>query len=214
MKQYVAGIDTAKSQDYFALIILSIDDEKNVKLAWLNQWKQINYSDMIRKIDIILKKYHTRKVAIDATNESMFAEQLERLSHNVEAIKFTSESKQRMKDNLRTMLESKTLQLPNPKNVKNPDRKRLVATLKEQMENEAKIITPAGNVRYDHTGEHNDLLHALELAAWGARDILQNSGYIAVVSKKFRYEDDFLGSAAPYGARFIDRAVHWPGESI
>lgn len=219
MSQYVAGIDTAKSHDYFALIILSVDDEKHVKLAWLNQWRQINYSDMIWTIDALLKKYQTRKVAIDATNESMFAEQLERLNHNVEAIRFTSESKQRMKDNLRTMLDSKGLQLPNPTMIRNPERKRLVATLKEQMENEAKIITVAGNVRYEHTGEHNDLLHALELAAWAARDILQSVDHIVVASRKFTYghSDDEWGSGIPEHLQEWqagERAVYYPGEGI
>lgn len=88
------------------------------------------------------------------------------------------------------MLDSKTLQLPNPDKIRNQERRNLLITLKQQMENEAKIITPAGNVRYEHTGKHNDLLIALELACHAAKAFIEIPPAAGIAEWELKAGDD------------------------
>lgn len=191
--RYFAGIDLAKVEDYAALVILEEIKEKGskpkLKLKVIKQWK-VNYYDLLREVEGIIKRYEPAKIGVDSTNEKAFADYLERLHYPVNAIHFTHQNKGEMKDYTRMLIESRRLLLPDPRKMIFSNTKELVINLKEQMEAE-QMINSHGTIRYDHpSGKHNDLLVALELACHAAKPFIETPPPCTILQSKLDAGDD------------------------
>lgn len=99
---------------------------------------------------------HVRRAAIDATGLGMqLAEEAKERYRQVEGVQFTNEVKADLATTLRRAFEDRTVRVP------------IDDAIREDLHSVKRIVTPAGNIRYDaerEGGSHADRFWALALA--------------------------------------------------
>jgi len=174
---------------------MDIGRKKDLSVIWiLEKLGNVKYSRIVKimaktpfhiqeeVLSNILKHKNLRRCCIDSTGLGMqLAETAQRKfgQYRVEAVTFTNRVKEELAYNLRTNFEDRTVYIPSEHEIR------------EDLHSIRKIVTTAGNIRFDadksEASGHADRFWALALALHAAGG---NSGpiYIASRSKRDAYE--------------------------
>jgi phage FluMu gp28-like protein len=182
-----AGLDVGKEADKTALVVLRLQtvDEKRLRIcSYIETRPRTDSEALDAMVDRAFEKFELRKLCIDSTGLGSFpAERIQKRfgSSRVEPVTFTLNSKESMATALYTAFSDRSLLLPRtdagfpPK----PDDELpgnsggLAQQLRLDISSLQRIITTAGNVRYDapRTSKgHADSAWALALALHAAGD--------------------------------------------
>ena len=144
---HATGVDLARQQDY--TVITTFNARGCVVYYWRGQepWRQIQ-----KRVNDVYEEYEGA-VAVDATRDNKLVADLERDGVNVIPVRFTSQRKADLVENLVAAYESDEIELPDI----------------PQMRHEFKVFgydtTRAGNVRYSAPeGMHDDVVDSVALA--------------------------------------------------
>lgn len=156
-----AGLDIGRSADLTVLVVVRISPMGVAHVVHVECLKRTITSDLYRLAATALNQYRSRRLCVDATGMGSFpAEELERrYPHRVESVNFSLNSKEDLATGMYDRFSKMTVKLPSSERDLASD----VAALR-------RIITSAGNVRYDaaHTNKgHADRAWALALALHG-----------------------------------------------
>ena len=165
MRQYYAGLDLARIEDYTVLAIL--DD--NRQLVFADRFRRQDWSIQLQRIKAGLVKYDNPKLYVDSTGAGQPVYELLR-KEGVSALgySFTRQSKDALINNLALLLEQKQIVLPRPD---------LWTEGIEELEEFEYTITDNGNVTTGAAGSgHDDIVIALALAAWWNRPTRRKQG--------------------------------------
>lgn len=158
-----AGLDIGKDVDRTSLVIVCKDPKGVHWVITIQQKKRTVQKDLDDLVGLAFSDtFRCAKLCVDSTGMGAFpAEELARKwgKHRVEPVKFTQNSKEEMASTLYENFARSTIKIPQEQK----DLIKDIMTLR-------RIITPAGNVRYDapHTSSgHADSAWALALALIG-----------------------------------------------
>jgi hypothetical protein len=154
-QEYFAGLDLAKTEDYTVLVVLNRERE----VVHVDRFHRIDWSLQVARIHAALARYHDAQVYVDTTGagepvyESLCGEGCDALAYQ-----FTNRSKAALVDNLAILLERELLTLPKP---------QLWPEGIDELEGFQYSVTDTGNTRTAApSGQHDDCVVALALAAW------------------------------------------------
>jgi phage terminase large subunit-like protein len=150
---HATGVDLARQEDYTVITTLNAAGRVTYYNRLQAPWNQIQ-----NEVQQVYNQYEG-VVAIDATRDNKLVADLERAGVNIKPVKFTSQRKADLVENLVAAYEAGEVQVP--------DISQLVHELKV-FEYET---TRAGNLRYSAPeGMHDDCVDSLALAEDARRD--------------------------------------------
>lgn len=170
-----AGEDLAKVRDFSAYISLSIVDSV-AKLKRIHQWPHVDYSVVMKDTARFYREDRASAIHVDQGNSGEPIIEQYRLAYglNVEGIGFTTPSKVSMNEFGRNMMQR--AKEKNPPYVLLPtkaSRNPLIRELWQQIAEQERLISGAGNTHFAHPeGRHDDLYWTLMLALNAARRYL------------------------------------------
>ena len=157
-----AGLDVGKSADLTALVLLKLDAKKNAFVTKVETARRTSQADLDRLAATAFAA-GARRLCIDATGMGSFpAEAIQKRYgvSKVEMVNFTLKSKEDMATTMGQFFSDGRIYIP-----------RSETKLRDDITMIRRIVTSAGNVRYDaaHTDQgHADTAWALALALHGA----------------------------------------------
>ena len=158
-KSYVAGLDLAKVADYSVLVVMTRDKREVVHV---DRFNKLDWELQVTRVKAALDRYNQAELLVDSTGvgEPIY-ENLRKAGLRARPYSFTSKSKADLVNNLSLLLEKRKLTLP---------RYELCPMLIDELEAFEYSVTESGTV---HTGapsgQHDDMVVALALAAWLVR---------------------------------------------
>lgn len=158
-----AGLDIGKTADLTVLVVLRRDAAGLLWVQHVESRKRTSSDDLDALASLAIETFGARRLCVDATGMGSFpAEDLQRRygRHRVEPFGFTAQSKEDLATTMYQAFADRRLRLP-----------RAEDKLREDVCAIRRIVTSAGNVRYDapHTDDgHADRAWALALALHGA----------------------------------------------
>ena len=227
---YYGFLDPAKTRDYCAIVILKVVENK-LKLASLRLLDNVNganaafidrfYTSVVKDFSQWMQHLKRELVlGLDTSNETMLAEGFRAEGFNVKELKFTQPLKDMMKQNLTKLWEEGKITMPDPSYVKDPNQKTWIKELHLQLTEQERLIKQGGRISYRHPpGRHDDLIIALEGAAWLAKSIFFTGRVNTIVMTKgsdfeagsftgMSYAEPFMNKP---GIKIRDEVVHCPG---
>jgi len=162
-----AGLDLGKQQDFSVLAIIIIDGEK-LKHFYLYQFPLgTKYSEVIAHVARANQIFRFSKIIVDKSGVGdPIVEELENIGlRNVEGIVLTDTNKEEILSNLKIQMEQKRLAIT--------DYMPLIMQMNEQQYEYLKPKTAQERIhlKFKHpSGHHDDMLWALALAVYGARE--------------------------------------------
>lgn len=157
-----AGLDIGRTADLTVLVIVRVDEQDIAHLIHVETCKRTSQDDINRLAALAFSPmYRARRLCVDATGMGIFpSEALQKLHGRtkVEPVPFTLQSKEDLATTLYQRFVEQTIRIPSD------------AELRDDLCALRRIITSAGNVRYDapHTDKgHADRAWALALALHG-----------------------------------------------
>jgi hypothetical protein len=159
MIEYFAGQDLAKRRDYSALAVLQAINNEKLKLVFLKEWDHVDYKTVIADTKRYFRYFYWTKLGIDRSGigDSVIEEYA---AENAEGIVFTQKAKEEMIEHIILLRQQGKLMLPL----------RGAEKLIHQIEEQERIISEAGTVKFRHpSSSHDDLLWALALACHVAK---------------------------------------------
>jgi len=156
---YYAGLDLAKVEDFTVLVVVSNDR----RVVFADRFHRLDWNLQVNRVRAATERYNCADILVDSTGagEPIY-ESLLRAGCSAKPYPFTAKSKAALVDNLALMLERKELVLP---------RLELMPELVEELEAFEYSITDAGSVKSSApSGQHDDVVMALGLAAWQVAD--------------------------------------------
>ncbi len=157
-----AGLDIGRTVDLTVLVIVRVDEHGVRWVAHVETCKRTAYADLEQFVATAVRTWRCRRVCVDATGMGAFpTEQLQAKfgKQRVEGVTFTQQVKEDLATTMYQHFADQRIRIPAP------DRQ-----LSEDIASIRRIVTSAGNVRYDapHTDEgHADRAWALALALHG-----------------------------------------------
>lgn len=155
-----AGLDLGKTSDRTELVITRTDTDGIRWVVYAESCKRTSWEDVDRLAGLAFApRFNCRRLAVDATGMGEFpAEQLQKKygRWRVEPFKFTAQSKEELATRLYSAFVEQTVRIP-----------RADALLRDDLCSIRRLVTIAGNIRYDapQTDEgHGDRAWALALA--------------------------------------------------
>jgi phage FluMu gp28-like protein len=155
-----AGLDIGKTSDRTELVITRTDHAGTRWVVHAEGCKRTNWDDLERLAALAFSpRFGCRRLCVDATGMGEFpAEQLQKRygGWRVEPVKFTQQSKEDLATRLYSAFTEETIRIP-----------RSDALLRDDLCSIRRLVTAAGNIRYDapQTDEgHGDRAWALALA--------------------------------------------------
>ena len=166
-KNYAMGADLAKYQDFSVLIVMNVESKHVVAFERFNQ---LSWEFQKSKILALAEKYNDARIVLDASGlGSPIFDDLCRSNLNVEAFKFTNESKARLIESLSIAIEQRELTFPS-----------IPELISELHAFGFEVLPQSGRMRYTApSGLHDDCVISLGLA-WKA---CKNSGEFVVLDK-------------------------------
>lgn len=152
---YYAGLDLAKVADYTVLVIMN----KEREVVFVDRFHRIDWSQQVQRVKEATRRYNGAHILVDSTGagEPIY-EDLRRSGCLVEPYNFTAASKSALIDRLAMLLEQRRITLP---------RVELWPEGVDELESFEYSVTESGNVRTSApSGQHDDCVVALALAAW------------------------------------------------
>lgn len=157
-----AGLDVGRTNDLTVLVVLRRDSEGVLWLQHIEERKRTSSEDLDELARMAVQDFGATRLCVDSSGLGQFpAENMQRKfgRFRVEPVPFTLQSKEDMATSLYTSFARRALRIP-----------RANSRLRDDIASIRRIITSAGNVRYDapHTSEgHADRAWALALAIHG-----------------------------------------------
>lgn len=146
-KEYVAGLDVAKSYDF---MVLSIFEKRSNKMVLFDRFQHNNYAEAKERIARLLKEYKA-KCLVDSTGPGdSFFDELDNLNCNVESFKYTAESKERLIRKLQLFIDRSNINIIQNQIIK-----------EEFSAFRSKLV--GGKIRY-FSSKHDDTVHSIALA--------------------------------------------------
>lgn len=173
------GVDVGRKKDLTVFWLL----EEEGGVFWTRMVRELAgapFSEQREFLYSLLEGLPVRRACVDSSGLGMqLAEEgMERFGPRAEGVAFTARVKEELAYGLRRLFEEKALRLP-------PERR-----IREDIHSVKKLVTPAGNARFDaerNEGSHADRFWALALAAHaGARPLARPVYYEAVAGRRFR----------------------------
>jgi hypothetical protein len=158
-RRYAAGLDLGKVDDFTVLVIL---DEREKRVVYVDRFHRIDWAQQIQRVHHVVRNYNNAQLTVDSTGagEPVF-EAIQRAGCYAQAYTFTQKSKAALIDNLALLLEQRQLILPRPE---------LWPDGVDELESYQFVLSDQGNVRMNApSGQHDDCVIALALAAWEIR---------------------------------------------
>jgi len=154
-KQYFAGLDLAKLEDYTVLVV--VDSKRRV--VHVDRFHKIDWSIQVSRIKATTERYHNAATYVDSTGAGEpILENLRKAGINALPYTLTARSKSALIDQLALTLEQRRIVLPKPE---------LWPEGIDEMESFEYSVTDSGNVRTGAPGGvHDDCVIALALAIW------------------------------------------------
>jgi len=181
---FYMGIDIGRKRDITAIVLVEkLGDVFYVR--YVDEMKQENFEAQRLKIEMLKSTYQPHRICIDSTGLGMqLAEELQRkYGSTVEPISFTQPVKESLVTYVRMLFEKHALKIMSHQGLI-----RDIHSIK-------KIITPAGNIRYDadrtESEGHGDYFWALALACHAGQKTSEMP-YIATRGKRLS-TDMFAG---------------------
>lgn len=163
MIEHFAGQDLAKRRDYSALVVLQCINNMILKLVFLKEWDHVDYKTVVADTKRYFSSFYWTKLGVDRSGigDSVVEEYA---YENAEGIVFTQKTKEEMIEHIILLRQQGKLILPS----------KGVEKLIQQIEEQERIITDAGNVKFKHPASgHDDLLWALALACRVAKQEME-----------------------------------------
>lgn len=163
MIEHFAGQDLAKRRDYSALVVLQCINNEILKLVFLKEWDHVDYKTVVADTKRYFSSFYWTKLGVDRSGigDSVVEEYA---YENAEGIVFTQKTKEEMIEHIILLRQQGKLILPV----------RGAEKLIQQIEEQERVITDAGNVKFRHpTSGHDDLLWALALACRVAKQEME-----------------------------------------
>lgn len=146
---FTLGVDLARTSAYTVIITLDADGV----LTDFSRLRDVSWTRIQREIEAAAADA-PGEVRIDATRDNKLVGDLEAAGVNVQPVRFTSESKRNLIENLEVRIDKHDLTLPE------------ISPLLSELGAFERDVTDAGNVRYRApTGFNDDCVDALALAA-------------------------------------------------
>ena len=160
-KYYVMGVDFAKKQDETVLIILEVMDDRRLIVRHIATWSHMDYTEQIACIGEISQKFRIVGGEADQTGVGeAVMEDLKKVVRCVTGVTFNQNTKFELASTLRTMMEQRTLLIPNHKR------------LKLQLNSMGYQVSKPGHILFQPaTNQHDDYFWALALAAHSSREL-------------------------------------------
>lgn len=154
-KQYVAGLDLARLQDYTWLIVIDNFGHQ----VYSDRFNEVDWAIQKRRIAEAVKRYNARLIMDSTGIGDPIYEDLRNMGLNVEGYKLTSESKKQLIQALMMSFELEQIKIFND------------PILLNELEIFEYEISPSGAIRYSAPdGYHDDGVIALALANWGFKN--------------------------------------------
>lgn len=182
---FVAGLDVGKTADRTVLIVLKKVGSV-AKLVYVESRKRTDHLGLQDMVDRAFAKFGLQKLCVDCTGIGLFPAEEMQSKHGfyqVEPVNFNLKSKEELATGLyvafnekRVMIPKTDADIPAPPEGMHETQPNTARVLKEDLCSLRRIITNAGNVRYDapHTEEgHADSAWALALAVKAANDVME-----------------------------------------
>ena len=114
-KKYFMGIDLAKQRDETVITILEKNNQtNNLTVRHITAWTKINYTEQTARIGQLAALFPIENSAVDQTGVGeAVIENLAGVLPYVEGVTFTQQTKVKLIDSTRILLEQKKLTLPN-----------------------------------------------------------------------------------------------------
>jgi hypothetical protein len=211
MIDYFAGQDLAKRRDYSALAVLQCIDNEILKLVFLREWDHVDYKTVIADTKRYFHSFYWTKLGVDRSGigDSVIEEYT---FENAEGIVFTQKAKEEMIEHIILLRQQGKLILPQ----------RGAEKLIQQLEEQERIISDAGSVKFRHpSSSHDDLLWALALACHVAKQEMEKPlpmiiGFSAdefeQPSQRNNYLDQIIRKL-PSGITITDVKIKMPGDN-
>lgn len=154
-RNYFAGLDLAKVEDYTVLVILNYERE----VVFVDRFHRLDWSIQVNRIKAATEKYNNACIYCDTTGvgEPVY-ENLLQAGCWVEPYPFTQQSKAALIDNLSILMEQELITLLRPD---------LWPEGLDELESFQYSVTDTGNVKTSAPcSYHDDCVVALALAAW------------------------------------------------
>jgi phage FluMu gp28-like protein len=171
--QYFAGLDIGKTVDRTVLLV--VKRVGGVAFThYIETCKRTDDEKLQLMVDTAMKRFSLRRLVVDATGMGTFPADVMRKRHGaskIEPVVFTQQSKEDMATALYTAFAKRTVMIPKTKLPAEGSESQAAEKLRLDIASIRRIITTAGNVRYDapHTNEgHADRAWALAMAVHAA----------------------------------------------
>jgi len=182
---YIYGIDLAQALNYTGIVVTKIEDGK-IRFAGIRKYNNKTYPEIEEILFDLFARFTPKRVVVDYTNERSFTDTIEAKLHpsfmnpnssdykrwkTVTPVIFSQEMKLELKQNAREIFEKK--QFAWPRSLTDLRARSLVAETLEQTLREAASPGRNGLLNFrKHAGYDNDLIIALELSLYGAKEFL------------------------------------------
>lgn len=153
-KSYSVGVDLAKFQDFTGITPL---DHHTGCIGKPERFNQVDYNLQQSKIEAYARRYNDAKVIIDSTGvgEPVF-DNLSSLGVIVEPFRFTVRTRSDLLNNLRILIETDKIKLPND------------PILLDELRSMQYTLTERGRIKVEvPEGTHDDMIMSCALACWG-----------------------------------------------
>jgi hypothetical protein len=177
MIEHFAGQDLAKRRDYSALVVLQCINNEILKLVFLKEWDHVDYKTVISDTKRYFGSFYWTRLGVDRSGigDSVIEEYA---YENAEGIVFTQKAKEEMIEHIILLRQQGRLILPL----------RGAEKLIQQIEEQERIISDAGTVKFRHPSSgHDDLLWAIALACHVAKQEMEKP--LPMVATYSMYDD-------------------------
>ena len=158
-KEYFAGLDLAKVNDFSVLTIM----DKDRRVVHVDRFNRLDWGLQIARIKAATERYNNAWVLVDSTGsgepvyEALLAADIQ-----ADSYQFTNASKNALITNLSMLFEKRLITLP---------RYELCPTLVDETESFEYSVSDTGTVKTGApSGQHDDHVISLALAAWAVQD--------------------------------------------
>jgi phage FluMu gp28-like protein len=173
--EYYAGLDIGKDNDLVALIVLWVGADGRSTVVSIRTCKRSTLDMIAQLVAESFRRYQWRRLAVDSTGLGVFpAEELQKVygRSRVEPVVFTQSSKEDLATTLYMQLVDGAIRMPVRDGIIADEEPRAAESLRADLCALRRIVTSAGNIRYDAprtTEGHADRAWALALALHAAK---------------------------------------------
>jgi hypothetical protein len=156
--RYVMGVDWGKYNDFTAIIVLDVTDQRRVEVCFVDRFNQIDYTLQMGRVGAAFEKFRPGLIVAEKNSAGEpLIEVMQRMGLPVWPFITGNATKALAIDGLSLALERGWLLLPNNN-----------ALINELLAYDAEKL-PSGMLRYSAPeGFHDDTVMALAMALWGA----------------------------------------------